>query len=72
MHFGVAIPAPPQPEMPTILMIFRLPAKTAWMLPTCVDKTNLVEPNKLILTFSEPVDFSNASFEVDNNMGSPF
>ena len=31
----------------------------------------LLQPDKLILTFSEPVDISNASFEVDNNMGSP-
>ena len=31
----------------------------------------IVEPNKLILTFSEPVDLSAASFQVDNGVGNP-
>ena len=34
-------------------------------------KLTLVEPNKLILNFSEAVDFSVAQFQVNNSMGSP-
>ena len=34
-------------------------------------KLTLVEPNKLILTFSESIDFSVAQFQVDNGIGNP-
>ena len=34
-------------------------------------KLTLVEPNKLILDFSEAIDFSAAQFQVDNGMESP-
>ena len=39
--------------------------------PPVWTKLTLVEPNKLILNFSEVVDFSAAQFQVDNSMGSP-
>lgn len=31
----------------------------------------IVEPNKMVLTFSEPVDVSSAIFQVDNGVGNP-
>ncbi len=31
----------------------------------------IIEPDKMVLTFSEPVDISSADFQVDNGVGSP-
>ncbi|MBP1663683.1 MAG: hypothetical protein H6Q19_823 [Bacteroidetes bacterium] len=32
---------------------------------------SLIHPDKLILTFSEPIDFTSTEFQVDNGIGSP-
>jgi hypothetical protein len=41
------------------------------VVPPVWTSLTLFEPNRLLLNFSEPVDFSNADFDVDNGIGKP-
>ena len=41
------------------------------IVPPVWTNLTLLEPDKLILTFSEPVDLSSAVFQVDNGVGTP-
>jgi len=41
------------------------------VVPPVWTNLTLLEPNRLLLSFSEPVDFSNVDFEVNNGIGKP-
>lgn len=41
------------------------------VVPPVWTSLTLLEPNRLLLSFSEPVDFSNVDFEVNNGIGKP-
>ncbi len=51
--------------------IFVKGEKFADVIPPEWTDLQLVEPNQLVLTFSEAVDISSASFHVDNGIGNP-